>query len=134
MCSRYEKFSTVVVKTTRRIIFKDGVPTREPNAASNRCQNLSASSLSKRLFQQKGGSWRDSRQDSNGSTEPADPVTGYANQATSPGTISGTVDARDAALRLLVDAWPGLSDGTVSSILRMAQNDGAASLTTGRKL
>jgi hypothetical protein len=72
--------------------------------------------------------------DSNESPEMSDVATSYDIVGSEPGTISGTVGAREAALRLLVDAWPGLSDATIGSILRLAQNDGAGSLTTGREL
>ena len=57
--------------------------------------------------------------DSNRSPELPEVATGYAIGGSGPGTKSGTVDARNAALRLLVDAWPGLSDDVVAGIMRL---------------
>ena len=65
------------------------------------------------------------REDSNGSTELPDLATVYENISSSLGTISGTVDARNATLRLIIDAWSSLSDQTINEVLRITLIDRA---------
>jgi len=59
--------------------------------------------------------------DSNGSTEELEIATGYGIQGTSPGTKSGTIDARRDALQALVAVWDTLDDATVNRIMRLIQ-------------
>jgi hypothetical protein len=59
------------------------------------------------------------------SSKLLDVATGYANQASSPGTKSGTTGARDVALKVLIEAWPTLTESTVNTIIRLAQGDSA---------
>jgi hypothetical protein len=72
------------------------------------------------------------REDLNRSPETPEDTTGCGLPVSPGGAESGAPHARDAALRVLTNVWPALSESTVSEILRLAQTDPAGCRMTGQ--